>query len=70
MVLGGIGGGVKVKSPTVERVFTQYPWIQLTVQRGSHERVSEGNRAAVFTRAYREPTVMACQRIAEEHIAR
>ena len=39
---------------------TQHPWIQLTIQQGSQEGVSEGDRAAVFTCTYLEPNVMAC----------
>ena len=66
MVLGGWGGGVRIKFPAVERVMHSIPgpWIQLTVQQGSQERVGEGDRAAVFTRLYLEPNIMACQCIA------
>ena len=66
MVLGGgWGGGVRVKFPVVE-CNARYPWIQLTVQQGSQERVREGDRAAVFACAYLEPNAMAmaCQCIA------
>ena len=42
----GVGGQI----PRSGACNTQYPWIQLTVQQGSQERVSEGDRAAVFTR--------------------
>ena len=67
MVLEGWGEGQIPRSGACN---TQYAWIQLTVQQVSQERVSEGDRAAVFTRTYLEPNVMACQCIAKEHIAR
>ena len=37
MVLGGWGGGVRIKFPAVERVMHSIPgpWIQLTVQQGA-----------------------------------
>ena len=59
---GGWGEGQIPRSGACNN--TQYPWIQLTVQQGSQERVSEGDRAAVFTRTYLEPNIMARQRIA------
>ena len=70
MVLGGVGGwggwgeGQIPRSGACNN--TQYPgpWIQLTVQQGSQERVSEGDRAAVFTRTNLEPNIMARQCIA------
>ena len=60
MVLGAGGGGVRGEGQIPRRgaCNTQYPWIQLTVQQRSQERVSEGDRAAV---SYLEPNVMACQ---------
>ena len=62
MVLGGVGGWGEGQIPRSGACNnTQYPWIQLTGQQGSQERVSEGDRAAVFTRTYLEPNVMACQ---------
>ena len=62
--VGGAGGWGEGQIPRSGACNAQYPWIQLTVQQGSQERVGEGDRAAVFTRTYLEPNVMACQCIA------
>ena len=62
MVLGGWGAGVRVKFPAVERVMHSIPGFNS--QSKKVHRVGKGDRAAVFTRTYLEPNVMACQCIA------
>ena len=54
MVLVGWGGGVRAKFPAVEHVIHSIRGFNSQ----SSERVSEGDRAAVFTRTYLEPNVI------------
>ena len=59
----GVGGWGEGQIPGSGACNTQYPWIQLTVQPGSQERVSEGDRAGVFTRAMSMHCVRAYREI-------